>query len=212
MSSAPKLISAFMIGVTKSALFKSFPTSLLAILLEVLADYTFLCPCDSEMNTTLTGLIFCAPACFAFALTFLFLLHAKEKQDKDQNDNENEYGIKTEKEVKYDYILISLIPSVVWIIGLFFDGEYIACSKTDWEGLYVFDDKLKIKWCKPTELIPGRNQTELQGLTLSFIGKSQVCGYVLLLLFSIVIITVVAYYMYYNNGKKPKWGTGELIV
>lgn len=211
MSSAPKLISKIKSGLTKSALFRSFPTSILVMLLEVLANYTFSCPCDSEMNTTLTGLIFISPACFSFALTF-FLLHAKEKQDKEQNDKENEYAIKTEKDVKYNYILISLIPSIVWIIGLFFDGDYVACSQTDWEGLYVFDENLKIKWCKPTKLIPGKNQNQLQSLTLSFIGKSQVCGYVLLLLFSIAIIAIVAYYMYYNNGKKPKWGTGELTV
>lgn len=87
--------------------------------------------------------------------------------------------------------VICLFPPILWIILLLIDGEYIACSKTDWKGEFVHDDKLKIKWCKPTELIPGRNESELQNLTLSYVSLSQIQGFILLLVYSILVIIVV---------------------
>lgn len=67
-----------------------------------------------------------------------------------------------------------LFPPILWIIMLLLDGDYVACSFTKWKGEYVLDDKLKTKWCKPTESIPEGDETELQILTLSYISTSQV--------------------------------------
>ncbi|KAK7136904.1 hypothetical protein R3I93_017081 [Phoxinus phoxinus] len=85
-------------------------------------------------------------------------------------------------------------------------GDYVACSRTYWKGEYVLDDKLKIKWCKPTELIPGKNENELQILTLSFITESQLGGYSLLLVYSILMIIIVLCSIYHHvkNPNNPE--------
>ncbi|KAK7126708.1 hypothetical protein R3I94_018029 [Phoxinus phoxinus] len=82
-------------------------------------------------------------------------------------------------------------------------GDYVACSRTYWKGEYVLDDKLKIKWCKPTELIPGKNENELQILTLSFITESQIGGYSLLLAYSILVVIAVLCSIH-HHVKEPK--------
>ncbi len=147
-------------GLSKSVFFYAFPANLLLIPLEILADHNFSCPCDSQMNTHITGLLFSAPAFFFLALMLLYYWHVKY--------------VKKEKQKFWINCVICAFPPILWIILLLFDGEYVACSKTDWKGEFVLDDKLKIKWCKPTELTPGRNETELQKQTLSYISASQV--------------------------------------
>jgi len=44
-------------GLAKSTFFSTLPANVLTIPLAILADYTFSCPCDSENNTHLTGLV-----------------------------------------------------------------------------------------------------------------------------------------------------------
>ncbi len=47
-----------------------------------------------------------------------------------------------------------------------FEGEYVACGMAHWEGDYILDEELQIKWCKPTGIRDGRvNGTELRELT-----------------------------------------------
>lgn len=160
MPAEAQLASTIRAFLGKSVFFCTFPANLLLIPLEILADHKFSCPCDSQMNTHLTGLIFSAPAIFLLALMLLYYQHVKY--------------VKKEKLKTSINLLIGVFPPILWIILLLIDGEYIACSKTDWKGEYVLDDKLKIKWCKPTELTPGRNETELRKQTLSYISDSQV--------------------------------------
>lgn len=165
-----KLVSTVKTGLAKYAFFSTLPANILTIPLEMLADYTFSCPCDSENNTLLTGLVFSAPTLYILSVMLLFFHYVLSK-DKKEVKKENEIN----KIINYWInFIICLFPPILWIIILMLDGDYMACSQTDWKGVYVLDDKLKIKWCKPTELIPGRNQNELQILTLSFINKSQV--------------------------------------
>ncbi|KAL1251465.1 hypothetical protein QQF64_019261 [Cirrhinus molitorella] len=79
----------------------------------------------------------------------------------------------------------------------------MVCSRTDWKGEYVLDDKLKIKWCKPTELIPGRNETELKKQILSYINDSQTIGFAVLLSYSLLIIFAVCC-IHWCNTEEPK--------
>ncbi|XP_016295795.1 uncharacterized protein LOC107653572 [Sinocyclocheilus anshuiensis] len=97
-----------------------------------------------------------------------------------------------QKCVKWRDFFLCLIPPFVWIILVLLDGDYVACQDTYWNGVYISDDQLHVKWCKPTKSVPRRNETELQALTLSFIATSQNWGYGLLLVFSIGIIVIVA--------------------
>ncbi|XDV22735.1 hypothetical protein PO909_027578 [Leuciscus waleckii] len=142
----------------------------------MLADYKFSCPCDSENNTLLTGLVFSAPA--------FYILDKKEGKEEKRHNKKCKYCID---------IILYLFPPILWIIMLLLDGDYIACSQTYWKGEYVLDDKLKIKWCKPTGLIPGRNENELQILTLSFINKSQLSALALLSVLCISVMAAVIY-------------------
>lgn len=159
-----KMSSTTTSSLTKSPLFSTFSGNILTIVLQTVTDLKFACPCDTEMNTKLTGLIFSSFSFHILALMLcLYFRYVMSEEDK--------------KKSLFN-ILNFLFPPILWIILLLFDGDYIACSKTDWNGEYVLDDKLNIKWCKPTELIPGRNETELQNLTLSFIYESQVSHFV----------------------------------
>ncbi|KAF4097586.1 hypothetical protein G5714_021594 [Onychostoma macrolepis] len=189
MAAVAQLASTIRGGLSKSVFFCTFPANLLLIPLEILADHKFSCPCDSQMNTPLTGLIFSAPAIFLLALMLLYYWHVKY--------------VKKEKQKTPINLLLGTFPPILWIILLLIDGEYVACSKTDWKGEYVFDDKLKIKWCKPTEMIPGRNETTLQKQTLGYINHSQRDGFIVLLSYSVLIIVVVSFTCCLN-AKEPE--------
>ncbi|KTG02539.1 hypothetical protein cypCar_00016613 [Cyprinus carpio] len=88
------------------------------------------------------------------------------------------------------------------------DGDYIACQKTDWNGVYVSDDQQHVKWYQPTEPVPGKNETELQALTFSFIAESQTSGFVMLLVLGIILIVVV-FCVYRCTGEEPPQTTED---
>ncbi|XP_029702557.1 uncharacterized protein [Takifugu rubripes] len=47
-------------------------------------------------------------------------------------------------------IASSFVAAIVWLILLFFDGQYVTCAMTDWEGRFVLVDKAAPqKWCEP---------------------------------------------------------------
>lgn len=168
-----KLLSTIKSGLIKSPFFSTLPANILTIPLEMLADYKFSYLCDSEMNTKLTGLVFSAPAFYILALILLYFRYVKSEENKKGKREKEENQCK----IFFNYcinVLMYLFPPILWIIMLLLDGDYMACSKTDWKGEYVLDDELKRKWCKPTEFISGRDETELQILTFSYIHKSEV--------------------------------------
>ncbi len=130
--------------LTTTVVFSSFPLSLLLIGLEALIDHHFSCPCNSILNKLLTAFMFIGPALFSFFLMFLYLrpfrhgwFHCPEEENVDTPQN-------------WPKALIScLIPPGMWIFLLLLDGEYFACARTDWQGVYIFDEEFNRSWCKP---------------------------------------------------------------
>ncbi|KAL1251477.1 hypothetical protein QQF64_019273 [Cirrhinus molitorella] len=89
--------------------------------------------------------------------------------------------------------LFSLIPPSLWMFLLLFEGEYVACGMTHWEGDYVLDEELQIKWCKPNGVRDGKvNATELRDLTENIIFYSRFSSLVLLTFLAVVVIASVS--------------------
>lgn len=159
----------------KLALAISVPMIILLIPLEALIDKDFICPCDAKLNPIITNLIFAGPFILVFASMCIILQQIKFKSSVFQ---------------PLKMLFLCLIPPFVWIVLVLLDGDYVACRDTDWNGVYVSDDQLHLRWCKPTDSFPGRNDTELQALTLSFIVKSQMYGFGMLLSLGIYLIVL----------------------
>jgi len=131
--------------------------SFFLMLLEALFDKDFSCPCDVELNAQMVNLIFAGPFVFVFALIcYISFTDLKSRSEL----------LKT--------FLLCLLPPLLWITLVFLDGDYVACKKTYWNGLYVYDDQQQFKWCKPISSVPGTNDTELRALTQGFVVESQV--------------------------------------
>ncbi|XDV22690.1 hypothetical protein PO909_027536 [Leuciscus waleckii] len=147
--------------LSKTAVFSSFPMSLLLLGLEKLIEMECVCPCDK--STLLTVLIFTGPAIFTFALMYILLRPFKHCYG----------GVNDDTQQSCPKAFFScLIPPVMWIFYLLLDGDYFACAMTDWKGVFVFDEELNRSWCKPTD--GTRNETELRGSTRKYIHQSQV--------------------------------------
>jgi len=163
------------------AFLKSFPFTfivLLSLLLigveEFMEIFVFVCPCRPDLNAH-TVFIFIGPAFVIFELLFLFLRPFKERRcyccggandDTQQNSNDD-----TQQSCPKAFASC-LIPSVMWVLILLLDGDYVACAMTDWKGDPVFDYHLDRSWCKPVESF--QNETVLRDLTLKYIHHSQV--------------------------------------
>ncbi|XP_029701935.1 uncharacterized protein [Takifugu rubripes] len=94
----------------------------------------------------------------------------------------------------------TFVPAIVWLILLFFDGQYFACAKTDWEGRFVLVDKAAPqKWCEP--ISEGNFTTqELMLRSQEWIVMSQVIA-ILLLIFICMGLTV---YLIRNSCQEKK--------
>ncbi|KAF4114358.1 hypothetical protein G5714_004581 [Onychostoma macrolepis] len=206
-----KFPSVFKSKLAKTTFFRSVPGNLLLIPLDILADFKFSCPCNHSWNIGITVLVFIAPALLVFALTLLGLLKPKEKQEMGNNQGNQERARgddnAEEKVNKWVYVLISLCTIFMWVILLLIDGDYVACSNTNWEGQYTYDDKLQRKWCKPTELMLGEYETELQNQILLYIRYSQLAGYIILFVLSIILMVVAC--IYCNNVKQTRNSLSE---
>ncbi|KAK9967670.1 hypothetical protein ABG768_002049 [Culter alburnus] len=194
MSSLPDLLQKLCKFLKTSAVFSSFPLSLLLIGSEAVMDQHFSCPCRSDLNALLTASIFTGPALFTFALMFRHLrplthgwFHCPEGVNDDTQKN------------CFKVLTSCLIPPVMWIFVLLLDGDYVACSMTDWKGVYVFDKELNTSWCKPAE--GTKNEAELRDLTRKYIHQSQFAGYVVISVFSALAIVLVGIYDSCLSGK-----------
>lgn len=141
-----------------AASFGAMHFSFALIGLEKLMDREFSCPCDPGFNMVLISFIFLGPALLALTMmTFI--------QRPCRRSPSHCAGL----------LLFSLIPPSLWIFLLLFEGDYVACGMTHWEGDYVLDEDLQIKWCKPTGVRDGKaNETELRDLTENVIFYSRV--------------------------------------
>ncbi len=141
----------------KTTEFGTLPFSVIFIGLEQLMDQEFSCPCTPGLNMILISFIFLGPA--LLALTVMMFMR-RPCRCKSQNVAE--------------LFLFSLIPPSLWLFLLLFEGKYVACGMAHWEGDYVLDEELQIKWCKPTGMSDaGVNETELRELTekISFYSR-----------------------------------------
>ncbi len=161
-----------------TAVFTTFPLSLFLFGLEALIDTQFSCPCGRLWHEGLTSLMFTAPPCFAFMLMFLLIRPLKNTNiwcslgcfcatcpDRKKRCNTFCLCLKS--------FLHCLIPPLVWVMLLLYDGDYFACGLSDWEGEYVYDEVLLTKWCKPTGKDADR-ETSLRDLTIIHIVLSKV--------------------------------------
>ncbi len=113
-------------------------------------------PLWSKLNLLFSMAYFVVPALFSFALLFY---------------------IQSSQIINYSSCLhcalVCLTPAVLWIMLLFFDGQYFACAKTSWEGLTVHTDiTASTTWCQP--LGTPDNSTEKQMAFFSYRNNSQV--------------------------------------
>lgn len=98
---------------------------------EKLVESEFACPCRPEWNALFASAYFVFPGVIA---SVLMLCSQGCK-------------LKTRQELKH-LILFGIVPSMMWLILLFLDGQYYACAKTDCSGSIV-DNTAYQKWCKP---------------------------------------------------------------
>lgn len=140
--------------------FGTFPFTVILIGLELLMDREFTCPCTPGLNITLIIFIFLGPS--LLALTVLMFIRRPCRR-KSQNSAE--------------IFLFCLIPPLLWMFLLLFEGEYVACGLAHWEGDYILDEELQVKWCKPTGVMGAEmNATDLLELTekITFFSKVSV--------------------------------------
>lgn len=123
----------------------TFPFTLILIGFEHLMDSNFSCPCIPGVNAILISFIFVGPALLALTLMVFFKRPCKRKSKRSPTLGHF-----------LDAILPLVVPPLVWMFLLLFDGKYIACGMTHLAGDYIVDEEIKIKWCKPT----GLNYTE----------------------------------------------------
>lgn len=178
-----KTVKAFQTILAES-LKTSFPFSVLLIGLEVVTEHEFICPCSKYqlVNLFLTLLVFMVPPIFACALISFYSTFLKPKATNDslcQNPLNK----------KFVFFTNLLIPIFVWLFILFLDGQYWACIFTKWEGHYVYDEKLKEKWCQPSET---NTEDDLRATYQEYLFMSQVIGYALIILLCVVIFCVVS--------------------
>ncbi|XP_026989503.2 calcium homeostasis modulator protein 6-like [Tachysurus fulvidraco] len=152
--------------------------SLILVALEQIMDYNFVCPCQRAYNISMCVLYGAVPALGCFLLTFSFIdlsLNTEGRQSREITK-------------RYKGLYSSLTASV-WLFLFFFDGGYVACAVSDWEGVYAHSDKLGIeRWCKPT----GNKTSELesQQITLKWISRSQILGFIILVCVLITLLCV----------------------
>lgn len=106
--------------------------SLLACM-EKLMEVEFECPCDPEVNLLLVTAYFAAPAVFIFVVTSARGCRNKKCSNGWTNN-----------------VFMGFAQAILWLILLFIDGNYLACAKADWSGVYEeAPGAAHWKWCKP---------------------------------------------------------------
>nr|XP_040025444.1 uncharacterized protein LOC120813928 [Gasterosteus aculeatus aculeatus] len=116
--------------LSKRPLLSNVAFGLILMGLEKLVEVEFECPCNPLWNGVFSLAFFIIPAVMAFAL---MLIIQRTRFDAWSKKN-----------------ISSFVPPIVWLMLLFFDGQYFACAMTGWNGRFVSVDKdAKMKWCKP---------------------------------------------------------------
>ncbi|KAF4100138.1 hypothetical protein G5714_018334 [Onychostoma macrolepis] len=154
----------------KSPFYSNAIIGFLMVGLEKLVEMDFACPCNPKMNLMFSVAYFVVPALFSSALMFCI----------------------QSPQCKTKYLLSTfncIIPAAVWIMLLFFDGQYLACAQTSWEGLTVHTDiSASTTWCHP--LINSNNITEKQITFFGFRNTSQIVALAMLFLSSLPLFII----------------------
>ncbi|XP_059366303.1 calcium homeostasis modulator protein 4-like [Carassius carassius] len=154
----------------KSPFYSNAIIGFLMLGLEKLVEMDFACPCKPVMNLVFSIAYFLVPALFSSSL--MFYIHSPQCKAQ--------YKLST---------LTCIIPAVVWIMLLFFDGQYFACAKTSWAGLTVKTDiSASTTWCQP--LTDSNNVTEKQMVFFGFRNTSQFVGLGFLLVISVILFII----------------------
>ncbi|XP_011619832.2 uncharacterized protein [Takifugu rubripes] len=156
--------------------------------LEKLMGLEFECPCSPKRNKLFSSAFFIVPAIMVF---ILMLITQKCRCDKSSGFTWYEWFKKT---------VSSFVPAFVWLILLFFDGQYFTCAMTDWKGRFVLIDKAaRQKWCEP--ISEGNFTTqELMLRSQEWIYESQVIAISLL----IVLCLSLTVYLILNCCQEKK--------
>ncbi|XP_056615201.1 uncharacterized protein LOC130430203 [Triplophysa dalaica] len=193
MSAVQNLLKTTHTFLKRSPVYSSLPMSVLSLGLEKLAELNLSCPCNG-WNEGLITLMFIGPALFLWALMFVWLAPFRSCS-KDFYVCSKRLKVLCcalengkNRHIRFKAFAHSLIPSTMWVIFLFLDGDYLACSKTTWIGHYVFDQKLNRKWCQPSDLAYAGNESDLHQKYQKIVGISQVVGYTMLGLLGLLII------------------------
>ncbi|XP_029702583.1 uncharacterized protein isoform X2 [Takifugu rubripes] len=159
-----KLKDAF----SKSPLAPNVAFGFILMGLEKLVELEFECPCNPKWNGLFSSAFFIIPAIIAVILMLIIQgCRCDESSRLITQCRCDEWFKKT---------VSSFMPAIVWLILLFFDGQYFTCAKTDWKGRFVLIDKAAPKkWCEP--ISEGNFTTqELMLRSQEWIFKSQ-CVY-----------------------------------
>lgn len=198
----------------------SFILSCLSLGMEALVEMKFSCPCKTTSNQALFLLVLFAPALFIFLLMFLFSRPLKDKYKcfskceptssdtsnpgtthelRSLNTSTSERTLSPPSERTHFIIpfVQCFVPPVVWFFVVLYDGDYYACSQTDWSGTYVTDDELKIQWCKPTH--SSEKDLQLRDQTQTLLTESKKSSFILAIVFCVITLAIVGTYDLYKR-------------
>ncbi|KAG9261063.1 uncharacterized protein si:dkeyp-122a9.2 [Astyanax mexicanus] len=135
------------------------------------------CPCKPGVNEAFVFFTFVVPAVMLFTLMLVLIRPCQHRCRRCSCGS------------RFTEALIPcLIPSILWVVLLLLDGQYVACGLTYWKGNYELDDnKPEMVWCVPSS----SGQLPEKALYQRFIGWSQVSGLILLLVICTVTMFVV---------------------
>lgn len=141
--------------------------SLFLAVMEKIAEVEFQCPCNPEYNSKFANAFFAIP----FVLILLLMLIVQEW--------------KRDCLLCCRNIFIMVFSVMVWLMLMFTDGQYYACSKTSWSGTVdLLDSHYPQKWCKPGD----QNLTkEYMTKTREFFNYSQNVGITIAIVLTVLL-------------------------
>lgn len=146
-------------------------SSLILVTLEKMMDINFVCPCQPGLNRWIVAFYAIVPLIGCFCFTWHFVNLKPEDNvtgDKSTDKKKEDTGTK---------FLFSLLVALIWLFLYFFDGRYLACAYSCWEGEYT--ETSIMKWCKPigNKTLVFKRQQETQ----ASIVESQVSSKILII-------------------------------
>ncbi|KAL6113385.1 uncharacterized protein ACO6RY_11681 [Pungitius sinensis] len=157
--------------VSNHPLLSNVIVGLILVGLEELMEVEFECPCNSTWNGVFSSTFFIIPAAMAFAFMLIIQKGTLEWSKK---------------------TVSCFVPAIVWLILLFFDGQYFACAMTTWKGRFVAVDKDdQMKWCKPN-VTSEQSMGDLWAITQKFYAFSQGTSGVLLICVFLILCVINA--------------------